>query len=460
MNNSDKNNSLNESTKIPFVEKLAFGGGGFAGNLMIQSVNMYIMFFYTDVFKINALVVGTMFLLARLVDAVCDFSIGYVMDHTKTKWGKFRPFVMVGFIPFCVLGVACFTVPGFGGTGKVVYAYITYIGFMIATTIATLPCQAILPAMTQDPMQRVKLNNFNQFLGMTGMMIVAVGMMPFVQMLGGTNMAKGFMLTMVVFAAISALLFLFWLSKVREKVVVKKPEEMKLKDALPIILKNKYLMLLVGAFVFFMCGFTLRNNTQMYYLIYAVKRPDLIPTVGLFSMLPLIATILLVPSIVGKIGKRNVLVLGMSIVAVATVIQYFVGYTNLNAILTLTVIFGIGSGLFVPTVWGMIPDAVDYGHWKFGKRTEGIVTATFIFTQKASSGIAAYIGGFLLVTVGYIPNVAQSAGTLNGISLLYNIGQAAFAVIAIVLMLFYDMSSEKFNGIISDLNKREATKVD
>lgn len=160
--------------KISLIEKLAFGGGGFAGNLLIQSVNMYLMFFYTDVFKMNAIVAGTLFLVARLVDSVCDFSLGYIMDHTKHKWGKFKPFVIFGLVPFCVLSVACFIVPSFGDTGNVVYAYVTYIGFMIATTVATLPCQAILPAITQEPMQRIKLNNFNQFLGMTGMMIVAV----------------------------------------------------------------------------------------------------------------------------------------------------------------------------------------------------------------------------------------------------------------------------------------------
>ncbi|GKU26475.1 MFS transporter [Clostridium folliculivorans] len=456
MEGLDKNIAVNETSKISFVEKLAFGGGGFAGNIMIQSINMYLMFFYTDVFKINAMVAGTLFLVARLVDAVCDFTIGYLMDHTKTKWGKFRPFVMFGFIPFCILGVACFVVPGFSDSGKVVYAYVTYIGFMIATTVATLPGQAILPAITQEPMERVKLNNYAQFLGMTGMMIVAVGMMPFVQMLGGKSMAKGFILTMSIFAVIAAALYLFWISKVRERVVVKKVEEIKLKDALPIIFQNKYLLLLVGAFVFFMSGFTIRNNVQMYYLIYAVRRPDLIPTVGLLSMLPLIATILLVPVIVGKIGKKNALILGMSIVVISNVIQYFVGYNNLTAILVLTAVFGIGSGLFVPLVWGILPDTVDYAHWKFGKRTEGIITSTFVFTQKASSGIAGYIAGAALVAVGYMPNAAQSPATLNGISFLYNIGGAVFAVIAIIFMLFYDLDSKKYNEIVEDLHKRDA----
>ncbi|GFP74529.1 MFS transporter [Clostridium fungisolvens] len=456
MEGLDKNIAVNETSKISFVEKLAFGGGGFAANIMIQSINMYLMFFYTDVFKINAMVAGTLFLVARLVDAVCDFTIGYLMDHTKSKWGKFRPFVMFGFIPFCVLGVACFVVPGFGDSGKVVYAYVTYIGFMIATTVATLPCQAILPAITQEPMERVKLNNYAQFLGMTGMMIVAVGMMPFVQMLGGKDMSKGFILTMSIFAVIAAALYLFWISKVRERVVVKKVEEVRLKDALPIIFRNKYLLLLVGAFVFFMSGFTIRNNVQMYYLIYAVKRPDLIPTVGLLSMLPLIATILLVPVIVGKIGKKNALILGMSIVVISNVIQYFVGYNNLTAILVLTAVFGIGSGLFVPLVWGILPDTVDYAHWKFGKRTEGIITSTFVFTQKASSGIAGYIAGAALVAVGYMPNAAQSPATLNGISFLYNIGGAIFAVIAIIFMLFYDLDSKKYNEIVGDLHKRDA----
>lgn len=170
-----------------------------------------------------------------------------------------------------------------------------------------------------------------------------------------------------------------------------------------------------------MSGFTIRNNSQMYYLVYTLQRPDLVTIVGLLSMLPLILTILLASFVVGKLGKRNALILGMTIVIIANTGQYFAG-TNVNVILALTVLSAVGSGLFLPLIWGMLPDTVDYAHWKFGKRAEGIVSSTFIFLQKCSSGVA----GSLL------------------------------SIVAVVLMLFYDLDEKKFNEIIEDLRKRES----
>lgn len=228
-NSSDFQNS----SKINFGERLAFGGGAFAANLLIQVVNMYLIFFYTDVFKISAITAGTLFLVARVVDSIVDFSMGYIIDRTKSRWGKFRPYVMFGCIPFCVLTVTCFIVPDFSEPGKVIYAYVTYLLTMVLTTVITLPCTAILPAMTQDQDQRIKLSNLNQFLGMSGMMIVAVGGMPLVGILGGGDQAKGFFLTVSIFAAIACVLFIIWSLKVRERVVTdsKVHEKIALKEA-------------------------------------------------------------------------------------------------------------------------------------------------------------------------------------------------------------------------------------
>jgi sugar (glycoside-pentoside-hexuronide) transporter len=455
MENVSTNISLNSSSKISLGEKLIFGAGGFAGNLLIMSVGMYLMFFYTDVFKISAVTAGTLFLVARVVDSIVDFSMGYLIDRTKSKWGKFRPYVMFGFIPFCVLTVLVFTVPDLNEPQKVIYAYVTYLLVMVATTVATLPCQAILPALTQEPTERIKLNNFNSFFGMIGMMFVAVGTMPLVMMFGKGDLAKGFLITMIVFSSVAAVIFMIWTMKIREKVVVEKHAELRLKEALPMVFKNKYLLLLVGTFVFFMSGYTIRNNSQMYYLMYSLQKPDLVPVIGLLSMLPTVLTILLVPTIVGKFGKKNTLMMGIIIQVVANVCQYFVGLNNITMIFVLTAISAVGGGLFVPLIWGMLPDTVDYAHWKFGHRTEGVITATFVFLQKATSGFAGYIAGVILMAVGYIPNVVQSAETMNGISFLYNVAGSLLAIASLIFMFFYDLNDKKLVEMIEETHKRD-----
>jgi sugar (Glycoside-Pentoside-Hexuronide) transporter len=455
MENVRTNISLNSNTKISLGEKLIFGIGGFAGNLLIMSVAMYLMFFYTDVYKISAVTAGTLFLVARVLDSIVDFSMGYLIDRTKSKWGKFRPYVMFGFIPFCLLTVLVFTVPDFNDTQKVIYAYVTYLLVMIATTVATLPCQAILPAITQDPAERIKLNNFSSFFGMIGMMFVAVGTMPLVMMFGKGDMAKGFLITMIIFSSVAAVIYILWTMKVRERVIIEKPKELNLKEALPMVFKNKYLLLLVGTFVFFMSGYTIRNNSQMYYLMYSLQKPDLIPVIGLLSMLPTVLTILLVPTIVGKFGKKNTLMAGIIIQVVANICQYFAGLNNITMIFVLTAISAVGGGLFVPLIWGMLPDTVDYAHWKFGHRTEGIITATFVFLQKATSGFAGYIAGAILMAIGYIPNVVQSSETMSGISFLYNVTGSLLGIAALFFMFFYDLNDTKLTKMIEEIHKRE-----
>lgn len=456
--NLNTNKLRNNSKKLSFLEKLAFGGGNLAACLIMQPIASFLMFFYTDVYKISAVTAGTLFLVARILDSIVDFSMGYLVDRTKSRWGKFRPYVMFGCLPLSVLGVLCFTVPGFGETGKVIYAYVTYLLVMVLYSVVTIPCTAMLPAITQDPEERVKVNNYPQFLGMAALMFVVVFTMPLVGMLGKGDPAKGFFNTMVIFCSIALVLFLIFSAKVRERIVVERKEQLTLKQALPNLIKNKYLLLLIGTFVFFMSGFTIRNTVQMYYLIYAVQRPDLIPTVGLLSILPLILTILLVPTIVGKLGKKNALILGMVIVIVANTAQYFVSFNNITMIYVLTALGGVGSGLFVPLTWGMLPDTVDYAHWKFGNRTEGIISSTFVFAQKASSGIAGYLAGIILVAVGYVANAPQTAEAMKGISFLYNVAGSILALIAVIFMFFYDLDAKKYKEIIDDLHKRENSK--
>lgn len=450
--------SINEKNKLSFGEKLAYGGGNLANCLVFGMISSFLMYFYTDIYKISTVAAGTLFLVARILDAVIDFSMGFVVDRTKTRWGKFRPFIMFGCVPLCAFAILCFTVPNFGENGKIVYAYTTYLFLMVFYSIVSIPYTAMTASLTQDPIERISVSTFPQFFGMIGFLIVGAGTVPLAKIFGGDNQAKGYQFTMIFYCIVALILYAIMTSKAKERVVVENKDEISLKKAIPIIFKNKYLLLLCGYFILLGAAYTIRNSVQIYYYLYVLKREDLIPIAGLAGLLPVVAAVPFVPIFAKKMGKRNALILGTIITIFSYVGQYLVGFDNITMIMIFTAIGGFGTGLWIGFVWGMLPDTVEYAQWKFGVRTEGVIYSTFTFAQKVSQGIAGYVAGVLLLVVGYIPNVVQSAETLKGISFIYNLLLALISAGGLIFIFLYDLNQKKYNEILEELKKRECQK--
>lgn len=398
-------------------QRIGYGIADLSCNLVWQLISLYLMFFYTDVMELPAYYVGIMFLVTRLVDGVADVLMGLVIDNTTTRWGRCRPWLLIGAVPFGLLCILAFYVPDFGTTGKLIYAFITYLCLSFIYTIVNIPFCAMLPFLTSDTLERTKLSSVRILLGSLGSTIVAVATLPLVGVLGGGNQSQGFFYTAVVFGCIATFFLLISFRNVEEKITIKQ-ERMTLSRAWQGLKSNRPWK--IFAFnIFFMWGaFFLQTGSLFYYFNYYVQSKELIAIIaGITTFVPLFGT-LMVPLFANYLKNRHIYIvasiinlLGMGIMIVAEV--------NSIGLIIGAVILSIGAGQRSAIYFSMQADPVDYGEWKTGINTAGILTSINGFLGKVAMAGAGAITGFLLSWGGYVANQVQEPSALFAIKLCY-----------------------------------------
>lgn len=444
------------STKLGVGAYLGYGVGDLSVNLFFQSAIIYLLFFYTDIFGISAAAAASIFLVARLVDAVTDPIMGMIADRTKTRWGKFRPYLLFGAPPLAVIAVAMFSVPDLEGDQKVLYAYATYILFSIAYTIVSIPYSGLTAVITEDAKERTNLSAYRMAFALGGAVIVGVGTQPLVTFFGGG--AAGFQTTIALYGIMSVLLLAVTFRYTQEKVtaVVEKPPTVS--EMISVMSRNLPLWLLIVAFLMGMLAYIVRSSAVIYYFQYNLGRGDLFPLYMLFILLGQLAGIVITPWVANKWGKKNTYVIGAVLGMVTGVALYLTPYDALGAIF---VISAVGSFFFAaPTVlaWAMLPDTVEYAEWKRGVRADGAIYATSSFFQKLAMAVGGAMAAMVLSATGYVAGESQSVEALEGILLMISVGPVLAMIVGIVAIWFYPLDEEMHLEIRKDLEERRLKK--
>jgi len=439
---------------VPWLERISYGLGDTASNLTFQMVSMYLMFFYTDVFGISAAAVATLFLVSRIWDAVNDPLMGAIVDRTDTKWGKCRPWFLWMAIPYAIIAILTFTVPDLSPSGKLIWAYVTYIGYGMVYTAINIPISAILPSLTDNIQERTDVTAVRMLLGMTGGIAVSMMTMPLVEKFGAGDPAKGFQTTMILFALTAAALFMMAFLNTRERVQSVKGAAVPIKEGIKAIKGNVpwFLTLLLNMFVWI--GMTMKNSSTMYYFQYNMNRPDLIPSfmpTGFISMLPAIA---LVPFITRKIGKRGTIIAGSGVSVIGYLMMFMAGTTNITLLFAGNIIASFGAGLVAGLMFALMGDTVEFGEWKSGVRAQGLLYAGSSFGVKFGMSLGGAVAAMILSISGYVPGALQSSASLTAISINFIWGPALTALASAIMFFFYDLEGEKLNNIMADLKAR------
>jgi len=454
----DVSGSLGEqehkNVKLRMIEKIAYGSGDFANNLIFMTIMNFLLFFYTDIFGISAMVAGTLFLVARIVDAVDDLATGVIIDHTHSRWGKMRPYLLFGSIPLGITAILCFTTPALGVSGKIIYAYITYIALMEMYSIVGISYSALTAAMTQDRQERVSLSSIRMIFAVLGGLIASVLTPILATVLGGGSPATGYQLTMVIFATVAVVIYMFTFTKTKERVIAEKDQKLPLTLILKVVFRNKYLMLMSLLFMLMLGAYTLKGGAAIYYFTYNMGKPDLVSIYFLVTTVFMLIGMFTVPVLSKKLGKRNALCLGLAVVAVSNVVLYFVGYASTALIFVCSIFSSLGIALPMALAWGMIPDTVEYSEWKHGARAEGIIYSASSFAQKVAMAIGGSISGIILTVVRYVPNAAQTPVAQNGIGLMMALIPGLLMLAGFFVMLFYNMDDKKFNKMVAEIASR------
>lgn len=460
------------SSKLTFGEKLGYSLGDTASNLYWQTIAMFLMYFYTDIYGLTPAAAGTMFLVVRFFDFANDPIMGVLADRTNTRWGKFRPYLLYLALPFAVIGILTFTTPDFGETGKMVYAYLTYTFLMVIYTAINIPYSALMGVLSSDPLERTKAASYRFVAAFAGGLIVQATALKLVKVFGGDNEALGWQLTMSVFAFMAAALFITTFATTRERVQPPKAQ----KNSLILDLKNLVVNLpwwiLVAVGIFLLTFVTIRNGSIMYYFknfvgdqtVSIIGRDFALDTDKLATVFMVLGTgsnilgVLLTGWISKLFGKKRSFVGLMFLTIFLTGIFIFLGPEQVLVMFGLQILISLIMGPLSPILWSMYTDIADYSEWKNGRRSTGLVMSASTMAQKFGWTIGGAVLGWMLGSFGYNGDLdIQSPETIRGIRLLISLIPAGMAVLTFGGMLFYKLDENKMQEIKVELEgRREA----
>ncbi len=422
-------------------------------NLYFMSAMTYLLYFYTDVFGLPAGVAAGVFLVARIVDAVTDPLMGYLADRTRSRWGKLRPYLLFGPLPLGLIAVATFTVPAFGGFGKIVWAYATYILFGVIYTVVTIPYAALTGLLTDNHHERTRLTTVRMACAFAGGFAVSVGMLPLVNVLGGD--AGAWQWTLVLFAIVATALLFWTFAGVRERAPVA-PAVISWRDGLRAVAANPPLAIVMLLFVFGMLAFTFRQAAAVYYFKYNMGRPDLIGLYFGVTLGIMFLGLAAIPWLSARLGKAGAIRVGAVIAMIGGVGFYLTPPDEVVMVFVWGAVLALGGAPIAVLGWAMIPDTVEYAQWRTGVRADGMIFATASFFQKLGKAFGGWLVAALLAWFGYIANQPQSAASLHGILALMSLCPLLVNLALFGVSFLYRLNGAAHEKIVAQLRERAA----
>lgn len=433
-------------------EKIAYGLGDTASNIIFQTVMMFLLLFYTDVVGLSPAAVGTMFLVVRLIDAVTDPLMGAMADRTKTKWGQFRPYLLWLAFPFAFISILAFTTPDFSEGNKLIYAFVTYTLLMIAYTAINIPYCALGGAITADAKERVSVQSYRFVFGMLGGVIVAGLTMPMVEFFGDGDKAKGYQYTMAAMSGMGIIMFLLCFLGTKERINTPKDQNSSFKNDLVALWKNDQWRILCIAAFFLLTGQVLRFTLAVYYVKYFLGREDLIT---LFMTLGVIASMVgcaVAQPLAKRVCKIKAYISLQLIAATICLLGFFISSDQLILAFVSFIAWKFFLDMATPLLWAKMADTIDYGQVKSGTRITGMVYSGVIFFIKLGVAIGGALAGWLLAFYNYQADVEQTEATRQGILLSFTILPALGSFLVAWVMRNYTLNDDKLEEIQAELS--------
>lgn len=438
---------------LSMKEKIAYGLGDTASNIIFQTVMMFLLIYYTDVVGLSPALVGTLFLVVRIFDAITDPLMGAMADRTKSKWGQFRPYLLWLALPFGLISVLAFTIFDLSDNGKIIYAFATYSLLMIAYTAINIPYSALGGVLTAEPKERVSVQSYRFVFGMLGGLIVAAGTMPLVEYFGNGDKALGYQYTMIAMSALGVVLFLLCFAGTKERVIPPPQQNSSFKQDLICLWHNDQWRILCLAGLLLLSGQVLRGTLAVYYVKYYLVRADLITIFMTLGMIGSILGCALSQIVAKKFCKIKAYIVLQSIAAFICIISYFVAPSQITLALGLFFLWSFFLQMATPLLWAKMADTIDYGHWKTGVRITGMVYSAVVFFIKLGVAIGGALAGWLLAYYGYQADIEQNETTKHGILISFTLFSALGSILVAFVMRWYTLDTDKVNTIHQELQQ-------
>nr|WP_321522067.1 MFS transporter [uncultured Macellibacteroides sp.] len=456
---------------IKLKEKIGYGFGDMASSMFWKLFGSYLMIFYTDVFGLPAAVVGTLFLVTRVWDSAFDPIVGVVADRTHTRWGKFRPYLLMLAVPFSVIGVLTFITPSLNDSGKLIYAYVTYSLMMMVYSAINVPYASLLGVISADPKERNTLSTFRMAFAYVGSFIALLLFMPMVNFFSNhskelTNQQHGWTMAVIVIAVMCALLFIGCFVLTKERVKPMREKQAPLKEDLKDLWKNRPWWILLGAGVAALVFNSIRDGATVYYFKYFIVEENY-ETVSFFGVsfvlsglylsigqIANIAGVILAAPVSNRIGKKQTYMGAMSIATILSIMFFWFDKDNMAMIFIFQILISICAGSVFPLLWSMYADCTDYSELKTGNRATGLIFSSSSMSQKFGWAIGSALTGWLLAYFGFRANEVQNAEAIQGIKMFMSFLPAVGTVLSVLFISIYPLSEKKMVEISHTLKTR------
>lgn len=443
---------MNTAFVLSTKDKIGYGLGDMASALVWQTATLFLAYFYTDVFGLPAAIMGTMFLLVRVVDAFIDPCIGALVDRTQTKHGRFRPWLLWFAIPFGVSCLITFYVPDVGPTAKIIYACVTYSLLSLVYSAINVPYCAMPGALTLNPRERHSIQSWRFALSFIGGLIVTVIALPLVDWLGNGNAQKGYFYAMSLMGLLGVVLFYCCFAMTRERYSPRNDTSGSMLSDLKLLTKNSQWRIIFLFNILLLTTVVTRGSATMYYVKYVLLRPDLVFMFIVSGMVASLLGALLSERLLGKFDRvRAYQWTIVSFVSFASAI-FFIPPSSVWVILAINIVFSFIQNLTTPLQWTMFSDVVDYEEHRTGRRLDGLVFSTALFAIKFGLALGGAVVGWVLGLVNYVPGeVSQSASVLTTINVLFTLIPSALFIAMALLLFAYKLNSRLVANIANEL---------
>lgn len=434
--------------------KYAMGGVGFSMTNMI--VLSYLTFFCTDIFGVSSMVVAGLMLVTKVIDAITDPIMGFIADQTRTKQGRYRPYLIYGAPVLGVLIYLLFSAPDLSTSMKIVFLYVVYIGYALAFTVVGVPFTSLVPVLAKDSTERTMVVSWKNIMIQVGRFFITTFALPIVEVFGGGATGWGRFGALV--GVIITLCFwcVAWGLKPYDTIdmTVEKPKVNMLKE-MHLITKNKPLLMLMLAFGTDMIANSALLAANMYYFKYVLGRVDLVPITATALTITGVLSNLAIPYLTKKVGKKRLYWWGSFFSIAPLAILLVKPVVPSSAIIVLFTLFGIISTIPSALAWAMLPDCVDYAEYITGIKGNGVVSSTFSFMNKLCGAVGSFLVSYLLAVFGFNANAEQSQTVLFVIVFL-RFGIPILGYIAsLISMHFYELTDERNLEIRHALDERK-----
>ena len=455
--------------KLTWLQRIGFGSGDMAQNLIYQTISIWLLFYYTNVFGLDPKAAALMFLIVRLVDVLWDPIVGTIVDKGNPKWGKYRSWLILGGIPLVGLAILCFWN---GFSGSLLYAYITYVGMSMCYTLVNVPYGALNASLSRDTNEITVLTSTRMFMANLGALcvkslplIIAIfaPKVDGVAVYNTPEAAPAWFITMTIFAVVGLALLVFCFSQCKERVVMDQKEaaNVKVSDLWMEFVRNKPLRVLAFFFITAFAMMSVGNAADAYFMSYNVGATPLLTTLFMWlGTIPAFIFMPLVPAIKRKIGKKGMfyLFLGVAILGMAMMYTFVsIPATKSNFVLLCIAQFVKSTGIITATgyMWALVPEVIAYGEYTTGKRIAGIVNALTGIFFKAGMAQGGVVPGLVLAWVGFNAEAAtQTPLALQGILWLVCVIPAILLLLAIFIISKYELSDERMDEINREIESR------